>query len=133
MVELGLAISVLLLLVLGVIEFSRHYHTRLTVRHHVAEAGRLAATGRTLIDPDTGEPMSRAESVRYYIQTSASTLPVILDSVVLDPPDGGRPGDFVQIRARFRFAFDTSPLVRALAPRTLTFSVASLVKNEPRF
>jgi Flp pilus assembly protein TadG len=133
MVEFAMAISVLLLLLMGVIEFSRHYFTRLTVRHQVAEAARMAATGQTLVDPETGDNMTRAESVLYFIQTSAARLPVILESVVLDPADGGQPGDVVQIRARYRFAFDTSPIVRTFAPRSLSFTVASLVKNEPRF
>jgi hypothetical protein len=39
----------------------------------------------------------------------------------------------VQIRARYRFAFESSPLVRTFAPGTVAFTVASLVKNEPRF
>jgi Flp pilus assembly protein TadG len=133
MVEFVVGISVLMLLLVGVIEFSRHYFARLTVRHQVAEAARLAATGQTLVNPDTGEQMTRAESVVFFLQKSAASLPVILESVGLDPADGGEPGDFVQIQARFRFAFDSSPIVRAFAPGTVAFTVTSLVKNEPRF
>jgi hypothetical protein len=133
LVEFVMASAVLMLLALGIVEFSRHYYARMTVRHHVGEAARLAATGRHLTDPETGEEMTRAESVVYFIESRAGSAPVVLESVELDPADGGQPGDIVSIRALYRFRFMASPLVRSFAPATALFTVAAVVKNEPRF
>ena len=131
LVEFALGAVVLMTFLLVVFEFSRHYYARYVVRNDVAEAGRLAATGRTLVNPDTGEEMTRAESVVYYIESSVGRAPVALESVSLDPADGGGPGDIVEISARYRFNFVLSPIVRAFAPTSLIFTVTSVVKNEP--
>jgi hypothetical protein len=133
LVEFALGAVVLMTFLFAVFEFSRHYYARFAVRNDVSEAGRLVATGRTLVNPDTGEHMTRAESVVYYIESSVGRAPVELESVTLDPADGGEPGDIVQIRARYRFRFISSALVRAFAPSSLVFTVTSVVKNEPRF
>jgi Flp pilus assembly protein TadG len=132
-VEFTLAASVLMLFIVGVFEFSRLYYARFRVRHQIAEASRLAATGTSLINPDTGEEMSRAESVTYFIETGAGSLPVVLESVVLDPADGGGPGDVVEIQANYRFTFLSSALIRSFAPSVMAFTVSAVVKNEPRF
>jgi hypothetical protein len=131
--EFTMSASLLMLFILGTFEFSRLYYARFQVRHQVAEASRLAATGRALTNPDTGEEMTRAESIAHFIESGVGSLPVTLESIVLDPADGGRPGDLVQINARYRFSFLSSPLIRTFAPDALVFTVAAVVKNEPRF
>jgi hypothetical protein len=133
LVEFALGAIVLMMFLLAIFEFSRHFYARFSVRNHVAEAARIAATGRKLINPDTGLEMTRAESVVYYIESSVGSAPVTLESVTLDPADGGGPGDIVQIRARYRFNFLVSPIIQAFAPASVIFTVTSVVKNEPRF
>jgi Flp pilus assembly protein TadG len=133
LVEFALATSILMLLLIGITEFSRHYYARLSARHAVSEAARFAITGQVLNDPDTGVPMTRAESIVHVINRTASTLPLVAEGIVLNPADGGGPSDVVQIRATYRFFFMDSPLVRAFAPLSVAFTVATTVKNEPVF
>ena len=133
LLEFALAASVLMLLLVGITEFSRHYYVRLSARHAVAEAARFAITGQTLPDPDTGLPMTRAESIVAVINRTAGTLPLVTEGIVLNPPNGGGPGEVVQIRATYRFFFIDSPLIRSFAPLSVAFTVATTVKNEPVF
>lgn len=133
LVEFALATSILMLLLVGLTEFSRHYYARLSARHAVAEAARFAITGQVLNDPNTGVPMTRAQSIVAVINRTASTLPLELVSIVLNPPNGGGPNEVVSIQARYRFYFADSPLVRGFAPLSVAFTVATSVKNEPVF
>jgi hypothetical protein len=133
LVEFALATAVLMLIVVGIVEFSRHYYVRLSARHAVAEAARFAITGQTIEDPDSGTMMTRAQSIVHVIMRTAGTLPLEVEEIVLDPPDGGGPSDLVQIRASYRFYFATSPMVRSFAPASVGFTVATTVKNEPVF
>lgn len=104
LVEFALVMPVVLFLVFGVFEFGRYYYTRLTLQHAVAEAARFAVTGNVLPD-SLGNPLSRAESIRRVIASSASTLNVDVDRILLSPEDGGGPGDIVQVSAVFTFRF----------------------------
>ena len=88
-VEFLFAIPIVLFLFFGIFELGRHYYTRLTLRHAVAEAARFAVTGRTLDDPNTGNPMTRAESIQLVIQRSAQNLGVDVAQIVIIPADGG--------------------------------------------
>lgn len=133
LVEFALATSILMLLLVGLTEFSRHYYARLSARHAVAEAARFAITGQVLNDPNTGLPMTRAQSIVAVINRTAGTLPLELVSIVLNPPNGGGPNEVVSIRARYRFYFADSPMVRDFAPLSVAFTVATSVKNEPVF
>jgi hypothetical protein len=122
-----------MLLLVGIMEFSRHYYARLSARHAVAEAARFAITGQVLDDPDTGDPMTRAESITYVINSIADTLPIEVEEIELDPEDGGGPNDVVSIRATYRFFFASGGLIRSFAPLSIAFTVATTVKNEPAF
>jgi hypothetical protein len=133
LVEFALASMLLMLLLIGITEFSRHYFARLSARHAVAEAARFAITGQLLDDPDTGVPMTRAESIEYVITRIADDLPLLIEDIELDPADGGGPNDVVSIRATYRFLFGTGPLIRSFAPTSIAFTVATTVKNEPVF
>lgn len=133
LVEFLYAIPVLMLLVVGIFEFSRQYYTRLTVRHAVSEAARFAVTGQQLVDPETGDPMSRAESIIRTMNERATGLTLKVEEIQVDPSDGGGPGEIVQIRATYRAYFLSAPLVRSFAPEFTEFTVATTVRNEPVF
>lgn len=133
LVEFALASMILMTLLIGITEFSRHYYARLSARHAVAEAARFAITGQVLDDPDTGIPMTRAESIAYVISRIADDLPLAIEEIELDPADGGGPNDVVSIRATYRFFFASGQVVRNFAPLSLAFTVATTVKNEPVF
>jgi hypothetical protein len=124
---------ILMTLLVGITEFSRHYFARLSARHAVAEAARFAITGQVLDDPDTGVPMTRAESIEYVITRIADDLPLEIEEIELDPADGGGPNEIVSIRATYRFFFAAGQVVRNFAPASIAFTVATTVKNEPVF
>jgi len=132
-VEFLLAIPIVLLLLSGIFEFGRHYYTRLTLRHAVAEAGRFAVTGNTVIDTTTGQPMTRANSIISAIIKSAGDLDVDLSRITLTPPDGGGPGEVVTISATYRYQFVLAPIARLFGPGYLDFTVSTIMLNEPRF
>lgn len=132
LVEFALAVPIVLVLMFGIMEFSRHYYARLTLQHAVSEAARFASTGSVLPD-SLGDPMSRAQSISTVIVRRASTLNVDVDGVTLDPEDGGGPGDVLRVSADFTFNF-LLPGVRTLFPGgSLRFSVSTAMKNEPYF
>lgn len=133
LVEFTLAVPVLMLLFVGIFEFSRHYYTRLTIRHAVTEAARFAATGQQLTDPDSGETMTRAESIVAVMQRGTAGLALDVDRIVIDPPDGGGPDEVVRIQATYRFEFLGAAIIRQFAPPFVEFTVATTIKNEPVF
>ncbi|MBW3630613.1 MAG: pilus assembly protein [Gemmatimonadetes bacterium] len=132
-VEFALVVPLFLAMICGIVEFSRLYYVRLTVREITQEATRFAVTGQQLTDPATGKPMPRAASILGVIQKSADDRRVTVDSVRINPTDGGKPGEVVQVRVFYNYSFTLAPL-RTLLPTTpFYFSVGSSMKNEPAF
>lgn len=128
--EFALVIPIILFLFFGVFEFGRFYYTRLTVQHAVAEAARFAVTGNVLPD-SLGDPMSRANSIVHVIAANAQDLEIEVEQVVIDPADGGGPGDVVRVSASFSFQF-VVPGYNKLTPEgKLEFQVSTAMKNEP--
>jgi Flp pilus assembly protein TadG len=133
LVEFALVLPFILMLFMGITEFGRFYYTRLTLQHAVREAARFAITGNTLPDPDTGEPMTRVESIRHVIMEKASNLDLDVELLEVDPPDGGGPAQVVTVTARFHFEF-IAPVIRQMFPDGgYDFTVATAMKNEPFF
>lgn len=128
LVEFALVLPILMTLVFGIVEFGRLGMSNLTARHAVAEATRYAVTGRQRIDPDTGEPIGRAESIRLALQDNLGSF-AVADSVVLDPPDGGGPEDLVRVSASFTYRYFLPGLREILPP--VDFTVSTAMKNEP--
>jgi len=117
----------------GIFDFGRHFYTRLTLRHAVAEAGRFAITGAVLTDPNTGQPMSRANSIVKTIVDNAASLNVSVANIVILPPGGGGPGEVVTIRATYRDHFVMAPIVAFFATGYVDFDVSTTMMNEPAF
>jgi Flp pilus assembly protein TadG len=133
LVEFALVVPIVVLLFMGIAEFGRFYFTRITLQHAVREAARFAVTGSTLPDPDTGDPMSRVESIRAVILEEASNLDLVVEELEVDPPDGGGPSAVVTVTARFHFEF-IAPVIRQMFPGGgYDFTVATAMKNEPFF
>lgn len=128
-----MALPLVLLLLAGIFEFGRHFYTRLTIRHAVAEAARFAVTGNSLTDPRTGQPMTRATSIVQVIVDAAHDLDVDVTRIRLIPPDGGAPGQIVQIIATYEFAFTLAPIARLFGNGVVDFTVSTAVMNEPAF
>jgi hypothetical protein len=128
LVEFALVLPLLMSLMFGIFEFGRIGLSHLTARYAVAEAARYAVTGRQRSDPETGEPISRAESIRQVIREKVGQL-AIADSIVIDPPDGGGPDDLVTVSVSFTYRFFLPGLEEVIPP--VDFTVRSAMKNEP--
>jgi hypothetical protein len=128
LVEFALVLPLLLSLFFGIFEFGRLGLSHLTAQHAVAEATRYAVTGRQFIDPDTGEPIPRVESIRQVVRDNVGPL-AIADSIVIDPPDGGGPDDLVTVSVSFTYRFFLPGLEEILPP--VDFTVRTAMKNEP--
>ena len=90
-VELALTIPIFLVVFFGIFEFSRYYSTRLGIRTAVSEGARYASTGGQLTDPDTGDALDRAVSIRTVILSNVARFGVDAADISLDPADGGGP------------------------------------------
>jgi hypothetical protein len=121
-----------LLLFVGIIEVSHYYYARLTVRHSVLEASRFAVTGNQIEDGETGDTLSRSESIVQILQAASPTVPVDLEQLVIDPEDGGGPGEIVRISATYQYDFSL-PLISRFFPEGLEFTISTAMKNEPFF
>jgi hypothetical protein len=132
-VEFALVLPLFLALVCSVVEFSRLYYVRLTVRDVTLQATRLAATGRQLNDAVTGKPLTRAASIQRAIRSESGALRVGIDSISINPADGGAPGQVVQVRVFYRYEFMLAPLRQLIPSGPFYFSVGSSMKNEPVF
>lgn len=128
LVEFALVLPLLVTLIFGIFEFGRMGFSHLTARHAVSEATRYAVTGRQRTDPETGEPIARAESIRQVVLESVGPL-AIADSIVIDPPDGGGPDDLVSVSVSFTYRYFLPGLEDVLPP--VDFTVRTAMKNEP--
>jgi len=129
-VEFVLAIPMVIVVLAGIVEFGRHYHARLTLRHAVSEAGRFAVTGQTSLD-SLGNPLTRAESIVQKIQTAASGLNVSVTDLNINPPNGGAPGQVVTIDVTYRFYFVMPGIKQLFTGGYVDFTAATSVYNEP--
>jgi hypothetical protein len=129
LVEFALLLPVMLLLFFGTVEFGRLWFTRLTVRHAVVEATRFAVTGNRLPDPDTGDPLSRVESIEQQLRNSAYSLDI--EDIDIDPDDGGGPEDVVRVTVTYAYHYSLPGLKNRLP--TLRFDVSAAMRNEPYF
>lgn len=128
MVEFAFVLPLILSLMFAIFEFGRLGLSHLTAKHAVAEATRYAVTGRQFTDPDTGEPIPRAESIRQVVRENVGHL-AIADSIVIDPEDGGGPEELVTVSVSFTYRFFLPGLEEVLPP--VDFTVRTAMKNEP--
>jgi len=132
LVEFAFAIPIAVFLLLSVVEMGRHFYTRATVRHAVQEASRYAITGQTLNDPQTGQPMTRAESIKQTLIQRATALNVNVADITINPPSGGLPDELVTITLNYQYQFGGG-MLPSWFPSTMLISVSTTVKNEPLF
>ena len=130
LVEFAIILPLLLLVFFGIFEFGRFYFTKLTLQHAVREATRFAVTGNVLTDPETGDPMSRANSIVRVILENTSNIDVDLDGVTITPADGGGPEEIVRVRVDFQYDL-TAPLIQNIVPDGhVNFSFSTAMRNE---
>ena len=133
LVEFAIVLPLLLMVFFGIFEFGRFYFTKLTLQHAVREATRFAVTGNTLTDPETGDPISRANSIVRVILENTNNLDVDLAGVTITPADGGGPEEIVRVRVDFQYDL-TMPLIQNIVPDGhVNFSFSTAMRNEAFF
>lgn len=132
LVEFAMVLPILALLFMGILDFSRYFFTRMTLQHAIVEGARFAVAGNALTD-GSGNPMTRVESIKKVIVDNATSLDLDVNSLVVNPADGGGPGQVVTVTGSFTFEFLT-PGIQAMVPGgTHTFTIGTTMKNEPFF
>lgn len=131
--EFLMAVPVFVILFSGIFEFSRYYTARLRIRSAVAEGARFATTGSFLSDPDTGDPISRPESIKNTILNYAAQFGVTADDITLDPADGGGPEEVVTVTLAYDYDPAITLMENILGPDTLDFQISTAMRNEPFF
>jgi Flp pilus assembly protein TadG len=136
MMEAAIITPLLLLLTIGVFEFGAMFYVFLSLQNGVSQATRYAITG------NLAGGASRADSIKLAMRTSTPTI-AIPDSAFSFShlPSGGSafvggvggPGDVEKVTINFTWTFFT-PLMRPFFPSgSMTMSVDSTMKNEPKF
>jgi Flp pilus assembly protein TadG len=141
-VEAAIMTPLLLLLTFAIVDFSSMFYAYLALEHGVSQATRLAITGRTMNDPNTGAPMDRQSSIKQKMRDSTPTL-TIPDSAFtfnfMAPGSStwqgglGGPGDIGRVTVTYNWTFMT-PLIRPFfTGGAMTLRVQSTMKNEAVF
>ncbi len=128
LVEMALVLPLLLTLFFGIFEMGRHFYTRITVRHVVAEATRFAVTGNVLLDAN-GDPLPRSLSILKILQDRSAHLNVTVDTLFLVPADGGGPEEIVQVNMIYTYHYVMPLMHRFFSSSTHTIQTA--MRNEP--
>jgi Flp pilus assembly protein TadG len=141
-IEAAVMTPLLLLLTFAIVDFSSMFYAYLALEHGVSQATRLAITGRTMNDPNTGAPMSRADSIKQKMRESTPTLTIPDGAFQFSfMPSGssswqsglGGPGDIGRVTVTYNWTFMT-PLIRPFfTGGAMTLTVQSTMKNEAVF
>lgn len=108
-VELALGFLIFSLVFLAVMEFGHLIYAKITLRHALRESGRYLVTGRaSMPDPNNpGDILDRVGSVGAVFKRALIATGTGLRFMVLNPPDGGGPGDTVTLTAFLEKKFVT--------------------------
>lgn len=118
MVELAIVLPILLLLVMGIIDFGRIYHGYLAVTTAAREAARQAAIGATDAE------------IKETALTAASPLDTAALSVQVSPGESGRyPGTAITVEVRYSLPLLT-PIIQGMLPNPFTVTGQAVMKKE---
>lgn len=118
MVEFALILPILILLVLGIVEFGLMFNSYLTVQNVSREGARLAIVGGT----DT-------EIRAHMVSISPNLTPVNL-SVTITPIQGSRTsGASVTVQANYTYPL-TVPIIKNLLKNTISLKAQTTMRME---
>ncbi len=134
LVEAALVLPLLLLLLFAILEFGRLFYTKITVENATRQAGRFAVTGNVKENPEApGKNLPRQEAIRDYLIEHAPGVSIDRARIVLEPADGGGPGQSVTIRVEHTFEFVTPLIGTLFEGGAFDFRYSTTMKNEPVF
>ena len=140
LVEAAIITPLLLLLTLGIVDFSAMFYSYLALEHGVSQATRYAVTGQEM--STGGTPIGREASIKAAMRDSTPTLtiPDAAFSFSFMPLNGtswssglGGPNDVSRVTVTYTWNFMT-PLVRPFFTNgQVNLRVQSTMKNEVAF
>lgn len=107
--EFALIVPVLLLLVLGIIEFGFMFQAQLALTHAAREGARMASVGKF----DTAVVLNRA----YPVPATVSTVP--------SPPSAAKSGDAIKVTLTYAYPWRVLPF-----PGTVPISGTATMRRE---
>ncbi len=141
LIEAAIITPLLLLLTLGIVDFSSMFYAYLALEHGVSQATRLAITGQTLTGSG-GAAMTREESIKQRMREATPTLTIPDGAFAFSfMPAGGNswsnglggPGAIGRVTINYTWTFMT-PLIRPFFTNgSINLSVQSTMKNEAVF
>ncbi|MGI6358032.1 MAG: TadE/TadG family type IV pilus assembly protein [Bacillota bacterium] len=118
MVEMAIVLPLLLLVLMGIIDFGRIYHGYLTVTTAAREAARQAALG------------ANDDEIRQTALAAAAPLPVAALTVDVNPAAANRyPGTAITVEVRCRLPILT-PIMQGLLESPFTVLGQAVMKKE---
>ena len=128
-VEITLAAPLFFVALYAIVEFSHLFYVRVALQHALDEAGRYMSTGQGQSVTDPSARLSEIKKVFCgNLIATGIACPQGGDSAFsLDPPNGGGPGDPVNITLTFTKSFFTGFF--GISPIPLTLSTT--YQNEP--
>jgi Flp pilus assembly protein TadG len=135
LVEFAVVCPMLLLIVLGIMDFGRLFFTQLTLQHALREAGRFAVTGNKLPNPSNpSQNLPRVDSIKAVAQQSAAGLD--LTNIKITSKKGGTnhagaPTDTVTISLTTHVKLLTPIVAKFFPDGAHKITASTTFKNEP--
>jgi Flp pilus assembly protein TadG len=137
LVEMAISLSLLLLLVMGTIDFGYLFSTKVTLQNAVRQGGRYAITGQCITGSGGSCSLTRYNSIMQTVEDTAlgrldaSQIRITCQDYGGGCPNGaGGPGDLVTITVTYPYHFMTGLIGTFFPGQSYTITVSSSFKNE---
>ena len=137
--EMALATTLFMMLVLAIFDFGRMHHMRSTLQHAVSQSTRFATTGNTVEDPDNpGLRLSRRDSIVHMIRKISGLTDLADEDIEISTVDAsgnilsgpGGPGDVVLVRVTYGVDVITPGLATVFPGGRWEFTCTTRFRNE---
>jgi Flp pilus assembly protein TadG len=136
LVEFAISLPILLLLVLGTLDYGYLVSTRVTLQDAVRQGGRYAITGECITGSDGTCTQTRYNSILQTVENASlgrlnsSQISITCQDAGGGCPNGaGGPGDVITITITHPYHYLSGP-IGALLHNSITLTVSSAFTNE---
>ena len=137
LLEMGIVGAMFIMLILGIMDFSRIYYCQSTLKYAVSQGARFATTGGAL-ENESDELLTREESIVYMIRELAGFSDLSdADIDITATTSGGQtvagpggPGDVVTVRAAYGVDVLSPYLFHFFSGGRYTFEAVTTFRNE---
>lgn len=134
--ELAIILPLFLLLLIGVLDFSRLMYTQITLEHAIREGGRFGVTGNRLPGEEPGDLLNRIDSIKrviedYAVGVNVNTADIEISTVDGGDGDAGGGGELFTISLTHSVDLVTPLIAEFFDDGKYTFTVETSFRNEP--